>query len=112
MLDAAPPSNVILPPALIPTLPVANGSYGVAQFYMLKDKKTGVLALGSFSDPNYFAFVSALVQGLTTLKNQGATKLVVDVVRQNSYKSFSPALTNHISRPTMVGDLFAPHMYV
>lgn len=47
---------------------------------MLKDKKTGVLALGSFSDTDFFPFVDSLLQGLVSLKSQGATQLIVDVV--------------------------------
>ena len=48
MLDTTPISDIALPPGLQPTSPV-NGSSGVAQFYMLDDKITGVLALGSFA---------------------------------------------------------------
>lgn len=73
-------SDVVLPPGLQPSLNPVNGSRNAAQFYMLKDKKTGVLALGSFSDTDFSPFLDSLLQGLVSLKSQGATQLVVDVV--------------------------------
>ncbi|KAF9467967.1 hypothetical protein BDZ94DRAFT_1210518 [Collybia nuda] len=79
ILDTSPLSDVVLPPALVPGLSPVNGSRNAAQFYMLKDKKTGVLALGSFSDTDFLPFLDSLLQGLVSLKSQGATRLVVDV---------------------------------
>ncbi|KAF9560741.1 hypothetical protein CPC08DRAFT_636240 [Agrocybe pediades] len=79
MLDDTPLSNVALPPVLAPSLPSVSGSYGAAQFYMAKDGKTGILALGSFSDGSYDRFLNALLEGLLSLKAKGATQLIVDV---------------------------------
>jgi len=81
ILDTSPLSDVVLPPVLQPSLTPVNGSRTVAQFYMLKDGKTGVLALGSFSDSSFDAFALSLLTGLQSLKTLGATQLVVDVVR-------------------------------
>ncbi|KAK7044505.1 peptidase S41 family protein ustP [Favolaschia claudopus] len=78
-LDTAPLSDVVLPPALQPTAPALNGSFGVGTFYMQKDGKTGVLALGSFSGADYNLMQSGLLKGLQTLKQLGATQLIVDV---------------------------------
>lgn len=72
--------NIGLPSELLPANPV-NGSAGVAQFFMLDDKKTGVLALGSFSDASYARLQKAMLDGLLNLKAQGATQLIVDIVR-------------------------------
>ena len=47
---------------------------------MLDDKKTGVLALGSFSDTSFDGLEQAMISGLQSLKAMGATQLVVDVV--------------------------------
>lgn len=79
MLDTTPIQNVVLPPSLTPnaTLP---GSNGVAQFHLLEDGKTGVLVLGSFSGMSEVALERALLDGLSTLKNQNATQLIIDVV--------------------------------
>jgi len=81
MLDASPPSDVILPPTLRPALPTAGGSLNATQFYLLKDGKTGVLAIGSFSESDLTTLLNRLLQGLVSLKSQGAIQLVVDVVR-------------------------------
>ncbi|KAG6819945.1 hypothetical protein H0H93_007151 [Arthromyces matolae] len=80
ILDDTPVTDVLLPPTLTPSLPTATGSRAAAQFYLLKDGKTGVLALGSFSDSDYIAFLDSLLAGLVSLKSQGATQLIVDVI--------------------------------
>ena len=87
MLDTAPPSDIVLPPVLQPSLPTVKGSQNVTQFYMLNDGKTGVMALGSFSDSDFNTFLLGMLNGLTSLKSLGATQLIVDVVSQ---------LQNHI----------------
>ncbi|KAF9479493.1 hypothetical protein BDN70DRAFT_932553 [Pholiota conissans] len=79
MLDTSPPSDVVLPPTLVPALPSLNGSASVTQFYMLKDGKTGVMALGSFSDSDFNTFLIGMLTGLQSLKSLGATQLIVDV---------------------------------
>ncbi|PPR00180.1 hypothetical protein CVT24_005078 [Panaeolus cyanescens] len=79
MMDTSPPSDVVLPPGLQPALPAVNGSRTVSQFYMLDDKKTGVMALGSFSDSNFNNFLLGMLNGLNNLKALGATQLIVDV---------------------------------
>lgn len=61
-------------------MPALNQSYSVAQFYILNDNITGVLALGSFSAENYTAFGLSLLTGLQELKTAGAERLIVDVV--------------------------------
>ncbi|KAG6919989.1 hypothetical protein DXG01_013338 [Tephrocybe rancida] len=79
ILDGTPLSDIALPEELHPTMPPLNESYSVAQFYLLDDKVTGVLALGSFSANNFTAFGLSLLNGLQELKARGATRLVVDV---------------------------------
>jgi len=49
---------------------------------MLKDGKTGVMALGSFSDSSFNALLLGMLNGLVSLKSLGATQLIVDVVSQ------------------------------
>lgn len=92
MLDTAPLTDVLLPPGLTPTAPPLNGSFGVGEFYLQADKKTGVLALGSFSGADFIAMQEGLVQGLLTLKSLGATQLIVDVVSR--FFPFNPMLLN------------------
>jgi hypothetical protein len=79
MLDTAPLLDIALPPGLVPQAPV-SGSAGVSEFHLLDDGKTGVLALGSFSDNSFDDFEATLLTGLQNLKKAGATQLIVDVV--------------------------------
>ncbi|KNZ75430.1 hypothetical protein J132_02763 [Termitomyces sp. J132] len=79
ILDGMPMSDIELPEELQPTMPALNESYSVAQFYLLEDNITGVLALGSFSAENFTIFGQSLLNGLQELKARGATRLVVDV---------------------------------
>lgn len=53
----------------------------MAQFYLLDDDVTGVLALGSFADDSYEVLLDTLLNGLVDLKKRGAKRLIVDVVR-------------------------------
>ncbi|KAJ4483317.1 hypothetical protein J3R30DRAFT_3285060 [Lentinula aciculospora] len=79
LVDALPLSDIDLPEVMQPSEPALNESYNVAQFYMLNDNATGVLALGSFSAANFSAFQHSLLDGLVKLKSLGSTRLVVDV---------------------------------
>ncbi|KAJ7314970.1 hypothetical protein DFH08DRAFT_894316 [Mycena albidolilacea] len=79
MLDTTPLSDVVLPPGLQPTAPALNGSFPAGTFYLQKDGKTGILALGSFSGADFDVMQSGLLEGLLTLKEIGATQLIVDV---------------------------------
>lgn len=85
ILDSIPLSDIDLPEELQPVHSALNESYTVAQFYMLNDNTTGVLALGSFSAPNFTAFQISLAAGLIKLKERGATQLIVDVVGDRLY---------------------------
>ncbi|KAJ7485636.1 hypothetical protein FB451DRAFT_1027378 [Mycena latifolia] len=79
IMDTAPLSDVTLPPVLQPSAPLLNGSFGGGAFYMQKDGITGVFALGSFSGDDFNVMQSGMLQGLLTLKQMGATQLIVDV---------------------------------
>ncbi|RDB24235.1 Peptidase S41 family protein ustP [Hypsizygus marmoreus] len=79
MLDGMPITDIELPTELQPVMSPLNESYSIAQFYMLDDKITGVLALGSFSAKNFTALGQSLLSGLQELTAKGATQLVVDV---------------------------------
>ena len=79
ILDDTPPSNVVLPPELVPALPSLGGSYSVAQFYYLNETQTGVLALGSFTASSFTTFQQNLLTGLQNLKAAGAKQLIIDV---------------------------------
>ncbi|TFK44792.1 hypothetical protein BDQ12DRAFT_673584 [Crucibulum laeve] len=79
MLDGIPLSDISLPEHLQPALSPLEPSYSVAQFYLLNDNITGVLALGSFSAKNFTEFGLSLLSGLQKLTADGAKQLIVDV---------------------------------
>jgi len=78
MLDTSPISDIA---PLQPTSPL-SGSFSVAQFYMLEDKITGVLALGSFAAADFNTFAESLLTDLQTLTSLGAVQLIVDVTNK------------------------------
>ncbi len=106
MLDTTPPQDIALPPGLAPVNPV-NGSAGVSEFHLLDDGKTGVLALGSFSENSFDQFEQTLLTGLTNLKNMGATQLIVDVV-STSPVVYAPVLMQVSSRTTVADSSASP----
>ncbi|KAH9485462.1 Peptidase S41 family protein ustP [Psilocybe cubensis] len=79
VLDGLSLTDIDLPEHLQPSLPSLNQSYSVAQFYILNDNLTGVLALGSFSAKNFTLFGASLLEGLLELKAAGVKRLIVDV---------------------------------
>ena len=83
ILDGAPPSDVVLPTELAPTLPQLGGNHSVAQFYYLDETQTGVLALGSFLAFPIEDFQQNLLTGLQNLKAAGAKQLIVDVTNNS-----------------------------
>jgi hypothetical protein len=74
ILDTTPASDVLLPPGIAPPAGLP-GSSGVAQFFLLPDNKTGVLALGSFSAASFAALQNSTLAGLQALVSKGATRL-------------------------------------
>ncbi|KAJ7240586.1 hypothetical protein C8J57DRAFT_1371544 [Mycena rebaudengoi] len=79
ILDTAPFTDVTLPPVLQPSGTPVNGSFNGGAFFLQKDGKTGVLALGSFSSDDFDVMISGLLEGLLNLKRMGATQLIVDI---------------------------------
>ena len=79
-IDVTALTDISLPPTLNPPEPISGS--GTARFYM--QGKVGILALGSFSTgAGYDAWFTILTDGLNALKAQGATHLIVDVVRDS-----------------------------
>jgi hypothetical protein len=77
LLNDSPLFDIDLPTELSPPTPTLSGDS--LFFYMLKDNKTGVMALGSFSG-NFSRLQNNTYFGLIGLIEKGATQLVVDVV--------------------------------
>lgn len=79
ILNEAPVTDIVLPPGLAPTGNISGA--GALQFFELQDNKTGVLALGSFETGTFDGLEQGLLTGLQTLKSNGKTQLILDVVR-------------------------------
>ena len=71
--------DMSLPSALVPRIKPITASRHAAEFYMLGNNKTGVLALGSFED-EMRPLMRTFLEGLRALKVLGATQLIIDVV--------------------------------
>ncbi|KAL1739971.1 hypothetical protein HDZ31DRAFT_48432 [Schizophyllum fasciatum] len=78
VVDEVRGADALLPEGLRPAGDAREGSYDVAQYYLLQGG-TGVMALGSFSAGSYDQFLESMLTGLTGLKAAGATRLIVDV---------------------------------
>ncbi|RDB23935.1 Peptidase S41 family protein ustP [Hypsizygus marmoreus] len=74
-------SNIIaidLPPVFQPSLPPVAGSRGVIKSFILPDKKTGVMFVGSFGG-SFGGFQTDVVSAITEFKAAGVTQLLIDL---------------------------------
>ncbi|KAI0052380.1 hypothetical protein FA95DRAFT_1392982 [Auriscalpium vulgare] len=78
IVDLAPKQAVGLPGPFIPTLPQVNGSTGVIKSYILDDKKTGVMFIGSF-EGDFVQFQTDTVAAINQFKASGVTNLLIDI---------------------------------
>ncbi|KAH8099441.1 hypothetical protein BXZ70DRAFT_1009250 [Cristinia sonorae] len=76
-VDSTPLSTLKLPRGPVEPTPLL--SYSIVQTFLLPDKKTGVLTLGSFTAGDVYGVMMAMLDGLTELRSLGATQLIVDV---------------------------------
>ncbi|KAF8668087.1 Peptidase family S41 [Rhizoctonia solani] len=70
------PRDIALPEHLTPNGSVSG--YGALSWYMLEDKKTAVLWLGSF-DGRAIEVRKSILNGLKSVKEKGAERLLIDV---------------------------------
>lgn len=90
-VDTTPLENVMLPPRLNP--PTQLAGEGTNRFYL--QGTTGILALGGFSTTvGYAEWFRNVTAGFTSLKSQGATHLIIDVVSRSPLRGVPFSLTN------------------
>ncbi|KAH9927956.1 uncharacterized protein BXZ73DRAFT_78411 [Epithele typhae] len=77
--DGKASQSVGLPTEFQPTVPQVNGSTGVIKSYMLEDKKTAVMFVGSFEPDDFDSFQTDTVAAFADFKAAGATRLIVDL---------------------------------
>lgn len=74
------PSGVVgLPSQFQPSLAVVNTNATYMVSYLLQDDKTAVIFIGSFEDPSDDQFQVDLDATITSLKDAGATRLLIDL---------------------------------
>ncbi|KAF8892937.1 hypothetical protein BD779DRAFT_1507835 [Infundibulicybe gibba] len=78
IIDKSNSNGIGLPPPFLPNAPPVNGSTGVIKSFILPDKKTGVMFLGSF-EGDFDQFQSDTVAAIDDFKNAGVTRLLLDL---------------------------------
>ncbi|OBZ76716.1 hypothetical protein A0H81_03224 [Grifola frondosa] len=79
IVDTAPKNAVGLPSPFLPTLPPVNGSEGVIKSYILPDKKTGVMFVGSFEPDDFNGFQTDVAATVAAFKEAGVSQLLIDL---------------------------------
>ncbi|KAF8651172.1 hypothetical protein AX16_004827 [Volvariella volvacea WC 439] len=78
IIDKSSSNAVGLPEQFVPNLPLVDGSEGVIKSYILPDKKTGVMFVGSFGG-DFDGFQSDVVAAINTFKSAGVSQLLIDL---------------------------------
>ncbi|KAF9467146.1 hypothetical protein BDZ94DRAFT_1249683 [Collybia nuda] len=78
IIDKSNLSAIDLPPRFQPNLPPVAGSGGVIKSFILPDKKTGVMFVGSFGG-DFDGFQSDTVAAINSFKAAGVTQLLIDL---------------------------------
>ncbi|KAI0372476.1 hypothetical protein BV20DRAFT_1050796 [Pilatotrama ljubarskyi] len=79
IVDNSAKNAVGLPSQFEPTLPPVNGSEGVIKSFILPDKKTGVMFVGSFEPDDFDQFQTDVQATITQFKKSGVSQLLVDL---------------------------------
>ncbi|TFK31946.1 hypothetical protein BDQ12DRAFT_693246 [Crucibulum laeve] len=78
IIDVGNSNGLGLPQPFLPTTPSVNGSTGVIKSFVLPDKKTGVMFVGSF-EGDFEAFQSDTVAAISAFKSAGVSQLILDL---------------------------------
>ncbi|KAI0356925.1 hypothetical protein OH77DRAFT_182654 [Trametes cingulata] len=79
IVDSSAKNAVGLPSQFQPTLPPVNGSEGVIKSFILPDKKTGVMFVGSFEPDDFNQFQTDVQATIAQFKQSGVSQLLVDL---------------------------------
>ncbi|KAG6816400.1 hypothetical protein H0H87_006312 [Tephrocybe sp. NHM501043] len=78
IIDKSNSNAIALPPQYVPSLPPVAGSGGVIKSFVLPDKKTGVMFVGSFGG-DFDGFQADTVSAITAFKQAGISQLLLDL---------------------------------
>ncbi|KAI0772808.1 hypothetical protein BD413DRAFT_34506 [Trametes elegans] len=79
VVDISKKVSVGLPTQFQPTLPPVNGSEGVIKSYILSDKKTGVMFVGSFEPDDFDGFQTDVQATVTHFQQEGVSQVLIDL---------------------------------
>ncbi|KAI0672323.1 hypothetical protein C8Q78DRAFT_1077857 [Trametes maxima] len=79
IFDHQAKNAVGLPSQFEPTLPPVNGSEGVIKSFILPDKKTGVMFVGSFEPDDFNQFQLDVQATVTQFQQAGVSQLLIDL---------------------------------
>ncbi|KAF9474386.1 hypothetical protein BDN70DRAFT_884883 [Pholiota conissans] len=79
IIDGLNSKAVGLPGPFLPTAPPVDGSEDVIKSFILPDKKTGVMFVGSFEPSDFDQFQSDVVATTAAFKAAGVTQLLIDL---------------------------------
>ncbi|KAG7095916.1 hypothetical protein E1B28_006600 [Marasmius oreades] len=79
IIDKAHSVNIVLPNPFRPNLTEVAGSDDVLKNYILPDKKTGVMFVGSFGPLDFDQFQADVVAAIDAFKKAGVTRLLIDL---------------------------------
>ncbi|KAI0827410.1 hypothetical protein BC628DRAFT_1418509 [Trametes gibbosa] len=109
IVDIATKISIWLPSHFQPTLPLLNGSDDVMKSYMLPDRKTGVMFVGSFEPADFDQFQFDVQTTVASLKEAGATQLVVDVTNNGGgYICLGQLLHGYLAGTKSLGNFTNP----
>ncbi|KAH9854591.1 hypothetical protein C2E23DRAFT_817110 [Lenzites betulinus] len=105
IVDAASKLVIGLPSKSQPTLPSVNGSEDVVKSYILPDKKTGVMFVGSFSPADFNQFQIDVASAMTAFQDAGVSQLLVDLTNNGGgYVNLGEYLHVFLSGTKSLGD--------
>ncbi|KAI0827407.1 hypothetical protein BC628DRAFT_177026 [Trametes gibbosa] len=79
IVDVSAKTAIGLPSKFQPTVPSVNGSEGVIKSYVLPDKKTGVMFVGSFEPDDFFQFQTDVASSVAQFQEAGVSQILVDL---------------------------------
>ncbi|KAH9854585.1 hypothetical protein C2E23DRAFT_817092 [Lenzites betulinus] len=79
IVDSSLKNAIGLPSEFQPTVPSVNGSEGVIKSYILPDKKTGVMFVGSFEPDDFNQFQTDVASAMSDFQDAGVSQLLVDL---------------------------------
>ncbi|PPQ66788.1 hypothetical protein CVT24_008697 [Panaeolus cyanescens] len=79
IIDPSHQNAIALPDPFLPTAPPVDGSDDAIKSFILPDKKTGVMFVGTFSPEDFDQFQADVVSAVQTFKSAGVQQVLIDL---------------------------------